>query len=44
MAFEEKITLIDAMIREDPECTIKDYLELVRDIEAIENMNGIFKR
>lgn len=36
MTLAERIKLIDQMIRENPDYTIKDYLELVKDIEVIE--------
>jgi len=35
MTHEEKISLIDAMVKENPDYTIKDYLELVKDIDRI---------
>lgn len=35
MTLDDKIALIDAMIKENPDYTIKDYLELMKDINAI---------
>lgn len=35
MTLEEKVSLIDAMIKENPDYTIRDYLELVKDIDRI---------
>jgi hypothetical protein len=37
MTLKDRISLIDQMINEDPEATIKDYLELVKDLQAIES-------
>lgn len=39
MTLAERIKLIDAMILEDSDYTIRDYLELVKDIEVIERTN-----
>lgn len=36
MTFEAKCKLIDDMIKENPETTIKDYMALVKEIESIE--------
>jgi len=36
MTLPEKIKLIDALIRENPETTIKEYLEDLYEIERIE--------
>lgn len=41
MTLCERIKLIDDMIRENPNVTIKDYLELVGEIREIENVNHI---
>ncbi len=35
MTLSERIQLIDSMIRENPDFTIRDYLDLVKDIESI---------
>jgi hypothetical protein len=35
MTLSARIKLIDDMVRENPDTTIKDYLELVRDIKEI---------
>lgn len=32
----QKIQLVEDMVREDPDYTIKDYLKIVEEIEAIE--------
>lgn len=37
MTLCERIKLIDEMIRENPDVTIKDYLQLKRDLEGIKN-------
>jgi hypothetical protein len=36
MTLDERVALIDAMIKENPDYTIKDYMELVKDIDTIE--------
>lgn len=33
---EQKIKLINEMIGENPDATIRDFLDLVKDVEAIE--------
>lgn len=35
MTLNEKTDLIDAMIKENPDYTIRDYTELMRDIDRI---------
>jgi hypothetical protein len=35
MTLSARIKLINDMVRENPDTTIKDYLELVRDLEGI---------
>lgn len=35
MSADEKIRLIDEMIKEDPDYTIRDYLDLLEEIERI---------
>lgn len=35
MKLSDRIQLIDDMIRENPDYTIKDYLELVKELEGI---------
>jgi hypothetical protein len=34
---EQQIVLIDEMTKENPDATIRDFLDLLNDIEAIEN-------
>lgn len=33
---EQQIKLVDDMIAENPDATVKDFLDLLKDIEAIE--------
>jgi hypothetical protein len=35
MTLDEKISLIDDMIRENPDYTIRDYLNLLADIQSV---------
>jgi hypothetical protein len=37
MTLADRIKIIDGMILENPDATIKDYIELVKDVEAIED-------
>lgn len=39
MTLADRIKLVNDMIRENPDSTIKEYLELVKDIEEIETMS-----
>lgn len=41
MELADKIKLIDDLIREDPEHTIRDYLEYLNEIEGIERREEI---
>lgn len=36
MKLTDKIKMIDDMIKENPDCTVKDYLEVLTDVESIE--------
>ena len=36
MTLEAKIKMVDALVREDPNSTIADYLALLADVESIE--------
>ena len=35
MTLTEQISLIDQMIRENPDYTIRDYLDLIEDIQSV---------
>lgn len=35
MTLDEQISLIDQMIRENPDYTIRDYLDLMKDIQSV---------
>ena len=37
MTLDEKISLIDQMIRENPDYTIRDYLDLIAEIQSVES-------
>jgi hypothetical protein len=39
MTLSARIKLIDDMVRENPDATIKDYLELVRELDTISISN-----
>jgi hypothetical protein len=41
MTLEAKDKLIDDLIKENPDSTIKDYLEVVKEIEQIETADTV---
>lgn len=41
MTLCEKIRLIDDMVRENPDATIKDYMELMGDLNKIERATSM---
>jgi hypothetical protein len=43
MTLCERIKLIDDMVRENPNATIKEYMELIGDIGKIEDANEMDK-
>jgi hypothetical protein len=40
MTLGDRTILIDRMIRENPDATIKEYLELVKEFDQINETNG----
>lgn len=36
MELEDKIKMIDQLIKENPDNTIRDYLDLLKEVETIE--------
>lgn len=44
MTLAEKIKLIDDMIEENPEVTIRDYIELVKEIKGIQSRSIFLNR
>jgi hypothetical protein len=38
---EQQIKLVDEMINENPDSTCRDFLDLLKDIESIENAQKI---
>jgi hypothetical protein len=43
MTLAEKISLVDQFIKKEPDTTIKDFLEAVKEIEGIEKIDKIKK-
>jgi hypothetical protein len=43
MTLADRVKLIDDMVRENRDVTIKDYLELVKDLEAINEQSVVVK-
>lgn len=37
MTLSEQISLVDAMIKENPDYTIRDFLDLMKEIESVES-------
>lgn len=37
MTLPEQISLIDAMIKENPDYTIRDFLDLMKEVQSVEN-------
>ena len=42
MTLATRIQLIDDMVKENPDVTIKDYVELVREINRIKSSRKLF--